>query len=111
VIFEHGGRAYFGDWKTDRLPAWDAATVDAHVARNYALQEQLYALALLQMLGVTDEASYEARFGGTLYLFVRGMPAAVRSRRPSYAEVSAWRDQIADKLGAGEDVGAGGERR
>jgi exodeoxyribonuclease V beta subunit len=111
VIFEHGGRAYFGDWKTDRLPAWDAATIDAHVARNYALQEQLYALALLQMLGVTDEASYEARFGGTLYLFVRGMPAAVRSRRPSYAEVSAWRNQIADKLGASEDFGAGGESR
>jgi exodeoxyribonuclease V beta subunit len=102
VIFEHDGRAYFGDWKTDRLPAWDAATVDAHVARNYALQEQLYALALLQMLGVDDEASYEARFGGTLYLFVRGMPGAVRSRRPSFAEIADWRDQIADKLGARE---------
>ncbi len=83
VLFEHEGRAYFGDWKTDRLPAWDAAVIEAHVARNYALQEQLYALALVQMLGVTDAASYEARFGGTLYLFVRGMPAAVRSRRPS----------------------------
>ena len=34
VIFEHEGRTYFGDWKTDRLPAWDAATVDAHVARQ-----------------------------------------------------------------------------
>ncbi|HEY5089458.1 MAG TPA: PD-(D/E)XK nuclease family protein, partial [Polyangia bacterium] len=102
VIFEHGGRAYFGDWKTDRLPAWDDTTVDAHVARNYALQEQLYALALLQMLGVTDERSYQERFGGTLYLFVRGMPGAIRSRRPTFAEVADWRDQIADKLGAPE---------
>ena len=102
VIFEHGGRAYFGDWKTDRLPAWDDTTVDAHVARNYALQEQLYALALIQMLGVTDEASYQERFGGTLYLFVRGMPGAIRSRRPTFAEVTDWRDQIADKLGAPE---------
>jgi exodeoxyribonuclease V beta subunit len=102
VIFEHDGRAYLGDWKTDRLPAWDGASVDAHVARNYALQEQLYALALVQMLGITDEASHEARFGGTLYLFVRGMPGAVRSRRPSFAEISDWRDQIADKLGAPE---------
>jgi hypothetical protein len=39
------------------------------------------------------------------------MPAAVRSRRPSYAEVSAWRDQIADKLAAGDGDDAGGESR
>jgi exodeoxyribonuclease V beta subunit len=102
VIFEHEGRAYFGDWKTDRLPAWDTATVDAHVARNYALQEQLYALALLQMLGVGDEGSYEARFGGTLYLFVRGLPGAVRSRRPRYAEILGWQTEVAERLGAGE---------
>jgi exodeoxyribonuclease V beta subunit len=102
VIFEHEERAYLGDWKTDRLPAWDAPTVDAHVTRNYALQEQLYALALLQMLGITDEITYEARFGGTLYLFVRGMPGAVRSRRPSFAEITDWQAQIADKLGAPE---------
>jgi exodeoxyribonuclease V beta subunit len=101
VIFEHQGRAYFGDWKTDRLPAWDQPTIDAHVERNYALQEQLYALALLQMLGVTDEASYEDRFGGTLYLFVRGLPGAIRSRRPSFAEATSWRDQIAEKLASG----------
>jgi exodeoxyribonuclease V beta subunit len=102
VIFEHEGRAYFGDWKTDRLPGWDAAAVDAHVTRNYALQEQLYALALLRMLGVTDEAAYEARFGGTLYLFVRGLPDAVRSRRPTFGEIERWQAEIAGRLAAAE---------
>src|SRR4029077_10684398 len=27
VIFEHDGRTYFGDWKTDHLPHWDEETV------------------------------------------------------------------------------------
>ncbi len=101
VIFEHDGRAYFGDWKTDRLPAWDAATVGAHVEANYALQERLYALALVQMLGITDAASYDAKFGGTLYVFVRGLgrsPDAIRARRPSFDDVDGWRRDIARTL-------------
>jgi exodeoxyribonuclease V beta subunit len=102
LLFEHQGRVYFGDWKTDRLPSWDQAVVEAHVAKNYALQEQLYALALVRMLGIASEAEYEARFGGTLYLFVRGLPGAVRSRRPSFAELTAWGDEIAGRLGAEE---------
>ena len=60
-------------------PSWDEAVVEAHVAKNYALQEQLYALALVRMLGIASAADYEARFGGTLYLFVRGLP---RGRHP-----------------------------
>jgi exodeoxyribonuclease V beta subunit len=101
VIFEHEGRSYFGDWKTDRLASWDAATVDAHVEANYALQERLYALALVRMLGVSDAAGYEARFGGTLYVFVRGLGSsagAVRSRRPGFDEIERWQRELADML-------------
>ena len=101
VIFEHEGRSYFGDWKTDRLPAWDAATVAAHVEANYALQERLYALALLRMLGIGDAAAYEARFGGTLYVFVRGLghsSDAIRSRRPTYEEITRWQSELAGAL-------------
>jgi len=54
------------------------------------------------MLGIAGEADYEARFGGTLYLFVRGLPGAVRSRRPSFGELSAWGEEIAGRLGAEE---------
>jgi exodeoxyribonuclease V beta subunit len=98
VLFEHEGRVYFGDWKTDRLPSWDEAIVEAHVAKNYALQEQLYALALVRMLGIATAADHEARFGGTLYLFVRGLPGAVRSRRPTFDEIGAWEADIARRL-------------
>ena len=104
-IFEHEGRSYFGDWKTDRLPAWDAATVAAHVEANYALQERLYSLALVRMLGIADAAAYEARFGGTLYLFVRGLGQsthAIRSRRPSFEEVMTWQHDFAGTLERGD---------
>jgi exodeoxyribonuclease V beta subunit len=104
VIFEHEGRSYFGDWKTDRLHAWDTATIAGHVEANYALQEQLYALALVRMLGITDQAAYEARFGGTLYVFVRGLgrsAGAVRGRRPTFEELTRWQDELATTL-AGE---------
>ncbi len=102
VIFEHDGRSYFGDWKTDQLPSWDVATVKAHVEANYAVQEKLYALALSRMLGIDDEATHEARFGGTLYVFVRGLAdhpsAAVLGRRPSFADIQRWRAEIGDAL-------------
>ena len=96
VIFEHEGRTYFGDWKTDRLPVWDDATVDAHMDANYGLQERLYSLALARMLGIDDAAAHEARFGGTLYVFVRGLPTRRRCAaggRPSpiwSAGVPSW---------------------
>jgi exodeoxyribonuclease V beta subunit len=104
LIFEHEGRSYFGDWKTDRLPAWDAATIEAHVTANYALQERLYALALVRMLGVEDAAAYEARFGGTLYVFVRGLGRsadAVRGGRPTFEQIVEWQRELAATL-AGE---------
>jgi exodeoxyribonuclease V beta subunit len=111
VIFEHEGRTYFGDWKTDRLPAWGADAIAAHVDANYALQERLYALALCRMLGLEDEPGYEARFGGTLYLFVRGLPGALRSRRPRWSEIERWRSELPEALDAtvdtsGEPAGA-----
>jgi exodeoxyribonuclease V beta subunit len=105
VIFEHEGRSYFGDWKTDRLPAWDAASVAAHVEANYALQERLYALALVRMLGIGDAAAYEARFGGTLYVFVRGLgrsEEAILGRRPSFDDITQWQHDLAGTLERGD---------
>jgi len=53
------------------------------------------------MLGITDAASYDAKFGGTLYVFVRGLgrsPDAIRARRPSFDDVDGWRRDIARTL-------------
>lgn len=97
LVLEHEGRVYFADWKSDLLPRYDAASVTEHVRLHYALQEQLYTLAVVRLLGLKDAAAYEARFGGSLYLFLRGLPETeegevrgVYAARPSWADVVAW---------------------
>ncbi len=91
LAFEHGGRTYFVDWKTDALASY--AAVGAHVKTHYAEQVQLYALAVVKLLGVRTRAEYEARFGGLLYCYLRGMDArgeGVWSTRPDWDEVLGW---------------------
>jgi exodeoxyribonuclease V beta subunit len=100
-LFEHEGRVYVCDWKGDALPDWSAERVAAHCERNYGIQARLYTLAALRLLGVWDEATYEARFGGVLYAFLRGMrpddaDAGVYFQRPAFAEVTAWEEALLD---------------
>jgi exodeoxyribonuclease V beta subunit len=99
-IFEHEGRTYFGDWKSDLLPDLAPGAVSAHVAANYELQRRLYALALVKMLGITDEADYDARFGGTVYVFLRALPGGLEIGRPSWSELNGWERQLVVELGA-----------
>ncbi|HVU52310.1 MAG TPA: UvrD-helicase domain-containing protein [Polyangia bacterium] len=100
-IFEHEGRAYFGDWKSDLLPDSSPAALGAHVAANYELQRRLYVLALVKMLGLDDEAGYEARFGGAVYVFVRALPEGLVIGRPTWAEVQGWERELAAELAGG----------
>jgi len=99
-IFEHEGRAYFGDWKSDLLPDFSPEAVRAHVAANYELQRRLYALALVKMLGIVDAADYEARFGGTVYVFLRALPEGLEIGRPTFDEITLWERELAAQLTA-----------
>jgi exodeoxyribonuclease V beta subunit len=111
-LFVHEGRAYLADWKSDLLAdyAWDE--LEAHVGLSYARQEQLYSLALCRLLGVRGAADYEARFGGVLYCFLRGMArppagsAGVWFRRPPWRQIVAWDQELRtlprDRLVPGE---------
>ena len=100
LLFEHEGLTYFLDWKSDVLPRWTPEALKAHVTRNYALQARLYALALVKMLGVHDEAGYEKRFGGFLYCFLRGMRSpgtgidGIHAQRPAWKEILAWEEEL-----------------
>ena len=92
VLFQWQGRAFFLDWKTNQLrggygPGSCAETLRAH----YALQFAIYTLAACRFLGIQDEAAYEARFGGGLYVFLRGLPEGGQiAHRPAWSEVQAW---------------------
>jgi exodeoxyribonuclease V beta subunit len=66
---------------------------------------KLYALALVKALGISTEAAYEKRFGGLIYIFLRGLrsPAAdgegVQFARPSWREILEYEKTLI-KLGA-----------
>jgi exodeoxyribonuclease V beta subunit len=104
LLFTVDGRWYVLDWKSDRVPAENLAAV---VDRRYALQLQVYAVALTQVLGVGSEDDHQARFGGILYGFLHAMGAASTSgvvfARPGWRTVTRWREEIAAR--AGVDLG------
>lgn len=98
VLFEHEGRVYVLDWKSDDLPSYAPEVVDAHVQDSYLLQAKLYAIATARLLSLNDEASYEARFGGALYAFLRGMGPEGRGQwswRPTWRELMAASAEVA----------------
>lgn len=97
LIFEHQGRYFIVDWKSNHLgytPAdYAAGPVAAAMAdHGYHLQYLLYAIALDRYLQQRIPGySYEAQFGGVLYLFVRGVRPAWRNPDGSAAGVFAHR--------------------
>lgn len=99
-VFEHDGRLYWADWKSDILPDYAPDAIAEHIAHHYDLQAQLYTLSMVRLLGVRDEASYEARFGGLLYVFLRGFAAdgppgaGVYFARPAWTEVLAYEEAL-----------------
>jgi exodeoxyribonuclease V beta subunit len=100
VVFEHAGRTYFADWKSDLLPSYTPEAVAAHVEASYELQRRLYALALVKMLGIADRDDYEARFGGTAYVFLRALPdGGLSLARPSWDELRRFEGELAAELG------------
>jgi exodeoxyribonuclease V beta subunit len=97
VVVEHAGLTWVVDWKSDRLPSYDAAALGQQVGERYRLQVQLYALALSRILDVQDEASHQARFGGVAYVFLRGLGgkhSALWVERPSWATLLKWAEEL-----------------
>ncbi|NOH79053.1 exodeoxyribonuclease V subunit beta [Vibrio sp. RE86] len=79
LVFEHQGKYYVLDWKSNHLgddvgyyhgQALNGAMAD----HRYDLQYQIYALALHRFLrSRIANYDYEQHFGGVYYLFLRGM--------------------------------------
>jgi exodeoxyribonuclease V beta subunit len=94
LVFEHSGRIYIADWKSNTRPDYAPRQIAPYVDNHYALQAQLYTLATVRMLGIGDEDHYDRLFGGCAYFFVRGMRPdrddGVVWCRPSWAELVEW---------------------
>ncbi|HVS01585.1 MAG TPA: UvrD-helicase domain-containing protein [Thermoanaerobaculia bacterium] len=92
LVFEAAGRVWVLDWKSDRLAAWDAGFLAAHVAEHYDLQARLYALGIARLLALRAASDHQTRFGGILYCFLRGMPqgGGIWFHRPAWEELQQW---------------------
>lgn len=97
LFFEHGGRYYLLDWKSNHLgnqaEAYHTAALESAMEEhNYYLQYYLYCLAacryLKQRLPGFD---YEKHFGGVYYIFLRGIRSGtsygIYSHRPALADL------------------------
>ena len=76
LIFEHDGKYFIVDWKTNWLGASDPDYAPGRIRAamgnaGYVLQSYLYAAALLRFLRQRG-LDYEA-FGGVYYVFLRGL--------------------------------------
>jgi exodeoxyribonuclease V beta subunit len=113
LVFEHEGRFYLADYKSNRLGGTLQAYLperlrQAVLDRRYDLQYLLYTLALHRYLGQRLEGyRYDLHFGGAYYLFLRGMRQASGPRygiffeRPEQQLVETLDQQV---LAAGVDA-------
>ena len=82
MVFEHNGRYYIIDWKSNHLgyrrEEYGAAGLMGSMARHaYILQYHLYTLALDRMLRLRLPGyEYDTHCGGAIYVFLRGVSAA-----------------------------------
>lgn len=82
LVFEHGGKYYIVDWKTNWLGDSDADYAPGRIHAEmenagYILQSYLYSAALLRML--RQRGMDYGAFGGVYYLFLRGLKRETRN--------------------------------
>ncbi|GAA3552000.1 exodeoxyribonuclease V subunit beta [Zobellella aerophila] len=107
LVFEHQGRYYLLDYKSNHLgdsPAdyGQQALQQAMIEHRYDLQYLIYTLALHRLLRLRiADYDYERYFGGVFYLFLRGMKVGANTgifhTRPEAALINGL-----DALFAGE---------
>lgn len=110
LVFRHEGRSYVVDWKTNVIKSsgneerydYSPEAVARMTEEKYGLQIEIYTLALVRWLGLVDRRSYDERFGGVLYVYLRGFgrPGAASGEglyfhRPSFDEVMRWEQRLA----------------
>jgi exodeoxyribonuclease V beta subunit len=94
LVLQHDGRYWVVDYKSNKLPSYDSATLqDAVLHKRYEVQYVLYTLALHRLLKVRLPGyDYAEHIGGAVYLFLRGIHAegaGVHLQRPPQALIEA----------------------
>ena len=106
LTYRHDGRWYVLDYKSNRLPRYDAAALqDAMAHSEYDLQALIYTLALHRWLRfrLGDAYDYARDFGGIRYLFCRGLDATQLAADGSHApgiHAQRFEPELIDELDA-----------
>jgi exodeoxyribonuclease V beta subunit len=102
LIFEHKGRYYLVDWKSNYLgnhieDYGAEALARAMVKGQYVLQGHIYALALYQYLKHRVPGfHYDTHYGGIFYVFLRGLDPkkgqayGIYRDRPPEKQLKTW---------------------
>jgi exodeoxyribonuclease V beta subunit len=110
LLFEHDGRVFVCDWKSDNLPRFDGDTLARHCEQNYDVQARIYTIAALRLCDIRTPADCARRFGGVVFCFLRGLDSRRDADPDKSADTSAgihflqptWRDILSwetDMLG------------
>ena len=100
LVFEWEGRVYLLDWKSNLLENYNKEKLAEVVHEHYLMQLQIYLLATVRWLRLFDEEAYNQRFGGILYIFLRGMPNvdAVHFERPSWRKLKQYESELENPI-------------
>lgn len=93
-VFEQEGLVYFADWKSDLLPSYHSPALEEHVKHNYTLQAQIYLVGIIKLLRLRTEEDYAKRFGGLLYVFLRGVSSDNEGQQGLYFHRPAWEQVV-----------------
>jgi exodeoxyribonuclease V beta subunit len=99
-VFERDKLMYFADWKGDLLPSYDPNAIAQHVDHHYRLQARIYSVGVVRLLAIHNQRDYDSRFGGLLYVFLRGVThpgngkAGFSFARPSWNEIVTYESEL-----------------
>ena len=94
IVFEHQGRYYVLDYKSNKLPDYSQDSITSSMlSHRYDVQYTLYILAVHRLLkSRLPGYNYELHVGGAIYLYLRGIDQAGQGcyvHKPSYDLIHA----------------------
>jgi exodeoxyribonuclease V beta subunit len=94
IVFEHQGRYYVLDYKSNKLPEYSHDSITGSMlSHRYDVQYTLYILAVHRLLkSRLKNYNYEQHVGGAIYLYLRGIDQAGQGfyvNKPSYELIHA----------------------
>jgi len=94
LVFRRDRLMYFADWKGDLMPSYEPAAVARHVERHYRLQARIYSVGVVRLLGIHTEHDYDSKFGGLLYVFLRGVSKTGDGKCGLYFARPSWNEIV-----------------